>query len=302
MRLDAASGQVTWKVNIGSDLSTGPGTDGRVIAVANGKGMVFAYDSNGGKLWQESVGTEVLTEPLVAGGVVVVRTIDNRMIALDLATGKRRWTYQRGQSPLSLRTSYGMISINNEVLMTGFSGGKFGIVALANGNLIWDVTLSTPRGFSEIERLSDIAAKPSILGQQMCAVSYQGKIGCGDAKTVTMTWAKDFSSFTGIAQTQDKIFSSNDKSHIYAFKSSNGAEVWRNESLTWRDVGEPLAVGKLLFVGDGQGYLHILSQDSGDFLGRIRVDSSRIVAAPLAVAGVIVVQTRGGTLAAYRPN
>ena len=117
-----------------------------------------------------------------------------------------------------------------------------------------------------------------------------------------MTWAKDFSSFTGIAQTQDKIFSSNDKSHIYAFKSSNGAEVWRNESLTWRDVGEPLAVGKLLFVGDGQGYLHILSQDSGDFLGRIRVDSSRIVAAPLAVAGVIVVQTRGGTLAAYRPN
>ena len=117
-RVDASTGRVVWNIKVGSDLSAGPGTDGRVIAVANVKGMVFAFDMNGTKLWEESVGTEVLTEPLVGGGVVVVRTVDNRFVGLDAGTGKRRWVYQRGQSALSLRASYGMMNINNEVLLS----------------------------------------------------------------------------------------------------------------------------------------------------------------------------------------
>lgn len=301
-RVDASSGRVVWNIKVGSDLSAGPGTDGRVIAVANVKGMVFAFDMNGTKLWEESVGTEVLTEPLVGGGVVVVRTVDNRFVGLDAGTGKRRWVYQRGQSALSLRASYGMMNINNEVLMTGLSSGKFGIIALANGNLIWESLLSMPRGFSEIERLNDITAKPSLVGSRMCAVSYQGKIGCGEIKTATISWAKDFSSFTGLAQTPDKVFSANEKSNVVAFSASNGQELWRNEKLVWRDLGEPLAVGKVVVFGDSQGYVHLFSQDNGDLLGRVRVDSSSVTAAPVATGGVIVVQSKGGTLAGFRPK
>ncbi len=301
-RVDASTGRVVWNIKVGSDLSAGPGTDGRVIAVANVKGMVFAFDMNGTKLWEESVGTEVLTEPLVGGGVVVVRTVDNRFVGLDAGTGKRRWVYQRGQSALSLRASYGMMNINNEVLMTGLSSGKFGIIALANGNLIWESLLSMPRGFSEIERLNDITAKPSLVGSRMCAVSYQGKIGCGEIKTATISWAKDFSSFTGLAQTPDKVFSANEKSNVVAFSASNGQELWRNEKLVWRDLGEPLAVGKVVVFGDSQGYVHLFSQDNGDLLGRVRVDSSSVTAAPVATGGVIVVQSKGGTLAGFRPK
>lgn len=301
VRVDASSGRLVWSIKAESELSTGPGTDGRVIAVASPKGMVYAYDANGGKMWQESVGTEVLTEPLVGGGVVVVRTIDSRIIGLDAATGKRRWVYQRGQSPLSLRTSYGMLGINNEVLITGFNAGKFGMIALGSGGLIWEATLAPPRGYSEIERLSDVTAKPSLVGTRMCLVSYQGKVGCGDAKTSNITWTKDFSSFTGTVQNADRVFVANEKSSVFAFQASNGQELWRNESLVWRDLSEPLAVGKVLLYGDAEGYLHTISQDNGTFLGRVRVDSSPIVAAPVAIGGVIVVQTKGGTLAAYRP-
>jgi outer membrane protein assembly factor BamB len=300
-RVDAVNGKVVWSAKVGSDVSSGVGTDGRVVAIASPKGMVFAYDSNGGKLWQESVGSEVLSEPVVGGGVVVIRTIENRFIGLDALTGKRRWVYQRPQSALSLRTSYGMRPINNEVFLTGFSSGKFGIVALATGNLIWESSLSSPRGYSEIERLSDITAAPSLLGARMCAVSYQGKLGCGDIKSGNMAWTKDFSSYYGVAQASENVFAVNEKSYVTAFKANNGEEIWRNEKMVWRDLGEPLAVGKVLLTGDSQGYLHVLSQENGDLMARLKVDASRISAAPLAVGGVIVVQTRGGTLAAYRP-
>jgi outer membrane protein assembly factor BamB len=72
--------------------------------------------------------------------------------------------------------------------------------------------------------------------------------------------------------------------------------------MTWRDVGEPLAVGRLVVMGDKQGYLHFLEQSSGQAIARVRVDSSGVSAAPIVANGLLIIQTRGGTLSAYRPN
>jgi outer membrane protein assembly factor BamB len=300
-RIDAASGKVIWNVSAPKGLSTGPGTDGNTLVVGSLKGDIYAFDAQtGAKKWDTSVGTEVLTEPLVAAGVVVIRTIDNRFIGLEAASGKRRWVMAKNPSVLSLRASYSMSSINNEVIFTGFSGGQFGLMALSNGNTIWESLLAPPRGTSEIERLSDITSKPTLLGQRMCAVSYQGKIGCGDIKNARMAWVKDFSSFSGTTQSADAVYAVNDKSFLAAFNANQGTELWRNEKLQWRDVGEPLAVGSSVLAGDSQGYLHVFAQSNGDIVGRVRVDSTGIPTAPIATQGLVIVQTKGGTLAAYK--
>ena len=274
----------------------------RVWSVNLGKALSYSFKSilNGDDVYASSEGGEILTEPLVVAGLVVVRTIDNRFIAIDAQTGKRRWVTPKTPSLLSLRTSYSMAAINNEVIFTGFSSGQFGLINLANGSTIWESLLAPPKGTSEIERLSDIAAKPTLMGTRMCAVSYQGKVGCGDIKTAKMSWSKDFSSFSGTTQSPDAVFVVNDKSYVVAFDAIRGDELWRNEKLVWRDVGEPLAVGKYILAGDSQGYLHLFSQDKGDELGRVRVDSSGITAGPIATQSSVIVQTKGGTLAAYR--
>jgi outer membrane protein assembly factor BamB len=300
-RVDAGSGKVIWSISAPKGLSTGPGTDGNILVVGSLKGDVHAFDAQtGAKKWDTTVGTEVLTEPLVAAGVVVIRTIDNRFIGLEVSSGKRRWVTSKNPSVLSLRTSYSMSSINNEVIFTGFSSGQFGLLALSNGSTIWESLLAPPRGTSEIERLSDITAKPSLLGPRMCAVSYQGKIGCGDIKNARMAWVKDFSSFSGTTQSADAVYAVNDKSFLAAFNANQGTELWRNEKLQWRDVGEPLAVGSSILAGDSQGYLHLFDQSNGDIVGRVRVDSTGISAAPIATQGLVIVQTKGGTLAAFK--
>jgi outer membrane protein assembly factor BamB len=299
--VDYLTGKLIWSATSAKGASTGPGTDGRLLAIGSLKGDIFAYDAQTGKaLWDTTVGTQVLTEPLVAAGLVVIRTIDNRFIALDASSGKRVWVTTKNPSILSLRTPYSMLPINNEVLFTGFSNGQFGLLALPSGATIWESLLAPPKGTSEIERLSDIVARPSLYSSRMCLVSYQGKIGCGDIKNAKVSWVKDFSSYSGTTQSQDAVFAVNDRSFVAGFDAQTGDELWRNEKLLWRDVGEPLAVGKIVLAGDGQGYLHVFSQVNGDLISRERVDSSKISAAPIAVAGTIIVQTRGGTLAAYK--
>lgn len=301
-KIDLRTGNKLWEVSVPDRLSIGPGSDGRTTAVVTTKGTVYAYDDTGKPIWNFSVGSEVLSEPVVAGGVVIIRTLDSRFVGLDAQTGVRKWTYQRQQAALSLRVGYGMLAIGNEVIVTGFSGGRFGMIAIANGGLVWETPVSFPKGFSEIERLNDVTAKPSMEGEIICAVSYQGRVGCAQARTGSLLWFKDYSSFTGTAQSPSLVFSSNEKSYVTAFAVKDGSQVWENTKLLFRDVGEPTAVGKVLLVGDAQGYVHALSQENGEMLARIRHDSSPITAAPIAVNGLILIQSQGGKLAAYSPK
>jgi len=301
-KVEVLTGKKVWEVKAPTDISSGPGSDGNVVVVGSTKGVVYAFDSDGQKIWEEKVGSEVLTEPLVLGGVAVIRTIDNRFVALDAKTGKRRWSYVRPQTALALRTSFAMVPIASDAFITGFSGGKIGVMGLASGGVLWEASLAYPKGFSEIERMTDVSARPTLLGRRLCAVAFQGRIACGDINSGTFTWSKAFSSHTGTAQSQDLVFAADEKSHVVAYKAADGIEVWRNETMTWRDVGEPLAVGKVVVMGDKQGYLHFLEQTTGTALARVRVDSSALDAAPIVASGLLIVQTRGGSLSAYRPN
>ena len=301
-KIDVLTGKVMWEVKAPVELSSGPGSDGSVVVVGTAKGSVYAYDANGQKIWEEKVGGEVLTEPLVLSGVAVIRTIDNRFLGLEAKTGKRLWSYVRPQSALALRTSFAMMPIASDALITGFSGGKIGILGINSGNLLWEASLAFPKGFSEIERMTEVAAKPTLVGKRLCAVAFQGRIACGEVGAPNFVWSKEFSSFTGTAQNQDFVYAADEKSHVVAYRAADGVEVWRNETMTWRDVGEPLVVGAWVVMGDSQGYLHVLDQAGGKEVSRVRVDSSAIGAAPIVASGLLIVQTRGGTLAAYRPN
>ena len=301
-KLNIQNGRVVWEVSVPEKLSIGPGSDGKTTVVISTEGNVYAYDEAGKNIWKTPIGSEVLSDPIVAAGVVVIRTLDNRFIGLDAANGKRRWIYQRQQAPLSLRVGYGMLQIGNDAIVTGFASGRFGAMALSNGGLIWESAVSFPKGFSEIERLNDVTSRPSLEEGRLCVVSYQGKIGCAELRTGNLVWSKDFSSYTGTTQSLEFVFAADEKSHVTAYRASDGVQVWQNTQLTWRDVGEPLAVGRVVMMGDKQGYVHLLNQNSGEMISRIRHDSTPVSAAPIAASGVIIIASQGGKIAAYRPR
>ena len=90
MAIDGNSGRTLWKARTDIDLTSGPGTDGSVTAVAGEKGAIYAFDASGKQLWKKQVNGEVLSAPLVGNGLVVVRTTDTRVLGLDAQTGERR--------------------------------------------------------------------------------------------------------------------------------------------------------------------------------------------------------------------
>ena len=301
MALDATSGRTLWKVDTDVDLTTGPGSDGNVTAVAGEKGVVFAFDTSGKQLWKKQINGEILSSPLVGHDLVVVRTTDTRVLGLDAQTGERRWIYQRAQTPLNLRAAMGMVFAGDGIVM-GFPGGKLGVLAPSNGVLRWESTVSYPKGVSEIERLNDVTGLPMINGRQVCATTFQGRIACLELSNGQPQWGKDFSSPVGPAQDDVSLFAANENSVVYAFDRQNGNERWRNEQLRNRPLGMPLALGRSVVFGDFEGYLHFLSREDGKFVARVRAGSSPITAAPVVAGQTLVVQTRGGDVYGYIPE
>ncbi len=53
-------------------------------------------------------------------------------------------------------------------------------------------------------------------------------------------------------------------------------------------------------VGDYAGYIHLLSQVDGRFVGRTKVDGDGVRVRPLVVGDMLYVYGNGGKLVAYR--
>lgn len=297
VRINPASGQEVWRIKAPTSLTAGVGSDGSTVAVAGEKGVIYAFDADGKQLWKAQASSEVLSSPAVGGGVVVVRSVDNRITAFDGQTGARRWTVQRTAPTLTLRNAPGIATVG-PLAIVALPGGKLLGLALATGAQAWEVTVADPRGATELERVADTSGMPAVLGRDVCAASYQGKVSCFDLSNGQPRWAKDLSSAVGVALDERYVFGADEHGVVNAFARESGASMWRNDKLKNRKLSAPVSIGRAVAVGDYQGYLHFLSREDGSFLARVSTDGSQVIGTPVVAAGKAVFQTRSGQIVA----
>jgi outer membrane protein assembly factor BamB len=298
-RLDGGSGKQLWRINAGERLTGGVGADGKLVAVGSGKGEVLAFDANGTALWKTQVSSEVLAAPQVADDVIVVRSVDNRIFGLDATDGKRKWYYQRSSPALTVRSPAG-ITISRGVVYAGFAGGKLVAINLSNGAVRWEATVALPRGTTELERVTDVIGLPVVTEREVCAVAYQGRIGCFELANGQSVWGREMSSTSGLSLDARYVFVSDDKGAVHALDRIGGSSVWKQEKLRLRNLSAPLALGREIVVADIQGYVHLLARDSGAFVGRVATDGSPVSTNPVMLPnGGFLIQTRNGGLYAF---
>jgi outer membrane protein assembly factor BamB len=294
-RLDAASGAQVWRIQTGQTLTGGVGSDGKLVVVGTGKGLVLAYDADGKPAWTALVSSEVMAPPAVADGLVVVRAGDNRIFGLEAATGKRRWVAQRASPTLVARSSAGAV-IAGASVYAGFAAGKLAAISAQNGATRWEATVSTPRGATELERISDVTSPPVVASGMVCAVAFQGRLSCFEEGNGNQVWSRDVSSTAGIAVDVRYVFVSDDKGAVHAFDRATGASVWKQDKLAYRQLSAPVSQGRFVAVADVQGYIHFLNREDGALAARIATDGSAISAEMKAVDRMLLAQTRSGGL------
>jgi outer membrane protein assembly factor BamB len=291
---DAASGGEAARFDAGQRVSGGVGAENGLVLLGTSKGEVLAFERTGKPLWKAQLSGEVLAPPQAREGTVVARAGGGRIYGLDAKTGKQKWVYQRTTPALSVRTHAGVV-VDRGGVFAGFPGGRLVGIALSNGNVGWEAVVSLPRGTTELERVADITSPPLLDGGRVCAVAYQGRLGCFDATRGSLIWARDVSSIAGIASDERYLYVTDDKNAVLALDKTTGASIWRQDKLVGRSVSAPLPVGRYVAVGDVEGYVHLISREDGAFAARIATDGSAIGAPPMALdRSTFLVQTRNG--------
>lgn len=294
-RLDRGTGKQVWRIESGISVSGGVGSGEGLALIGSDKGEVLAYNEDGKLRWKSRVSSEVLSAPQAAEGVVIVRSGDGRIAGLNAADGKRIWLYERSTPALVVRSHAG-VTLQRNLAFVGFAGGKLVVLNIRDGAVLWETSVSQPRGNTELERISDITSNPVADDEQICAIAFQGRVACYDVAQGSPLWNRDISSDKGMVLLRKYLYLSDTNGSVMALDKASGATIWKNEQLFMRDATAPYALGNYVAVGDYEGYLHGLSREDGAFAARIKLDGSGIQAAPIGLDDGLLVQTRGGEL------
>lgn len=317
--LDAATGKQIWVASAISVEATGnklffwrqktvetgltgsPGVGNGLVVVGGRNGEVVAFNaSNGEKRWSAKVSSEVLSTPLVLPTRVIVRSNDGRVFAFDPADGTRKWVFDRGLPTLSVRGNSSPIG-GNGLTYIGYDDGTLVALRDEDGLRVWEQVIAEPDGRTELDRMADIDGEVVLDGDQIYVVSYHDKVVALAANSGQQLWTHDLGSYAGLAVTADRVLASDKSGDVWALDRATGNSLWKQNLLEYRQLTSPVVQGEYAVVGDLEGYLHWLKIDTGDVVGRARVESAALRGTPqVSAEGVLYAVSNEGKLVAYK--
>lgn len=301
VRINLQNGSETWRADAGRKLAAGVGAGSGLVLVGGLKGELIALDAaSGAKRWEVNLGSVVVAPPAVSGDLVLARTGNGHVHGLNTADGSRKWLYTRRLPALALQ-GVSALAVKDGLAYVGFPGGKMSAIQLTNGLQVWEVSVSMPRGATELERVNDVVGKPALDEQRVCAVTYQGRVACFDRIKGNLLWSRDTSSDAGLSMDGQYVYVADDKDAVTAYDKESGRAAWRQDKLANRQLTSPLTFGKYVVVADVEGYVHVMSSEDGSFVARAQGDGLTR-AAPIDIGPGFAVQSAKGGVVAFKLN
>ena len=297
--LNPENGRKIWRVELDLPLSAGPGVGEDYVVVAGGDGELVCLAANDGReIWRVNMDAESLARPLIKNGSIVIQTIDGKLQVYSVFDGSQQWSIMQETPRLTLRGTSSPVIVGTTVV-AGFDNGRLVGTNLSTGVTQWEAMLSPPSGRSDLDRLADVDGTLAVVGQDIYAAGYHGRLAAVASESGQILWARDISTHVGVGVDFANVYSLDETGELIALLRRNGSEVWRQDALLRREPTSPVAFDNAVAIGDFEGYVHLFSNVDGRPVARIRVGKGLLSAAPVVIGNRLYVQSESGTLAAY---
>jgi outer membrane protein assembly factor BamB len=313
---DLASGKRLWSRKLKAPLAGGPAAGAGLVVVGSSKGEVIALsEADGSPIWRIRINAEILSPAAIDQSLVVVRGVDGRLHGLSTKDGSEIWLAEQQVPRLSLRGTSAPVLVG-DLAIAGFDNGRVAAVSRGNGTTAWDTAVGQSHGSTELARLIDVDAPVVADGDDLFAVAYQGRVARLARETGQVIWARDLSSYRGLAVDDNAIYVSTADGELVRLDRQNGTEQWTQKALSRRQLTAPVIYRGRLVVADAGGVLHWVDRATGDFVARAQLGSSvgrgtvvtskgiaykkRVSSTPIVAGGMLLVFSDNGVLSAYR--
>lgn len=298
--LDLQTGALIWHYDSDLLLSGGPGAGDGLVVVGDLEGNVVAMDAaTGAEKWKAKVTNEVIAAPVIGQGMVLVKSNDGRVTAFDAASGERRWFWNHDLPSLTVRGNDAVV-LGPGLVFVGNDDGTVSSLSIADGQPLWTQAVTQPDGRTELDRMADVDGTPVLDGTTLFATSYKKQTIAIDAPSGRALWTHDNGGEGRVGVAADRLVVSDPAGNVWGLDKSAGSAIWQQSALARRNLTSAAVQGDYAVVGDFDGYLHWLRLENGDLAARTRAGGDALRASPVVADGVLVVQSIGGEVSAYR--
>jgi len=265
-------GGLIWSKSFGTTFSAGPIVYGDVVLVGSKKAEVMSVSlETGDTIWKQTVSSEVLAPPQKSGNMIVVQTNDEKMFGLNAETGNKVWVYDRNVPLLTLRGNSTPVIANDQVF-AAFASGKVIALALSDGKLVWESTVSLPKGRTELERLIDVDGPVVYENGVLYVSAYRGRVAAIDASSGRIMWTREMSSHLGVTVSGSYVYLTDSQGRVWSLNRESGATLWMQDKLAELANTLPAVQGDRVIVGDVTGEVYWLDKNDGRLMGHLAHD------------------------------
>ncbi len=239
--LNAASGDLQWKISLGNKIISTPSVYGERIYAGTMGGNIFSIGAAGGKIhWKKKIGSAIWAGLKTGDDYIIAASVDGRLVRLN-HDGEIAWKIEPGgeiySTPLCVE--------RKDLLIIGTNRNLISAVSLSEGSLLWQYSVS-----SEVRSVPSTDGERIIIGTddgKVYALSLEGRMlwmqGLGQAVRSKPLVSKDRVFITGY----------NSKLNTIDTMSGNVVDTYQTES---RIYSSPLKVGERIFFGTNGGFFH----------------------------------------------
>ncbi len=310
--LDGASGARIWRTDImprskrdHEAWGGGLAFEGGKIYASSGFREVVELDAATGAIgWRTRTEAPIHAAPTVFAGRVYVADVNDELMALDTATGAQAWTYQALTEPARILAASSPAA-DNETVVASFASGELVAVRAANGNELWNASLSRANRTNALSEIRDIAGRPVIYKNDVYAVSHSDVFAAVDLRTGTARWTLPVSAITSPWPAGDVVFVIDDKGQVICASRESGGVYWIHDLNAGRKKKQraywssPLMASSHLVIVSSKGEAVALDPKTGATLRTLRLGADALIG-PIAVNGTIYVVTESAQLIAIR--
>ncbi len=304
---DVATGAVRWTAELGGPVTSSPAVTGDTVLVVAADGRLQALDlATGTAKWATAAGPRVPyvqnagdprswdfydSSPVISGDTAIYGGGDGKVHAVDIATGRERWSFATGGAVRATPAVAGGL-----VAAGGMDGVLYALDA-STGALRWKFDTE---GNSYFPR-GEVQSSPAIADGTVVFGARDGFLYAVDAATGTEKWRSDHKGswvITSPAVTGDVVIAgSSDGELVQAVDLATGTERWRYDTRA-RVFSSPAVAGGLAYVGTWDGTLLGIDLRTGSVKASTLAESA-IMSSPVLAGGRLFVGSDDGCLYAF---
>jgi outer membrane protein assembly factor BamB len=309
---DAATGAQIWRTNImpkskrdheawGGGLAF---ADGKII-VTSGFREVAALDAGSGRLvWRTATEAPMHAAPTVSGGRVFAEDVNDELFAFDEGSGAQLWTYQALAEPARIIAATSP-AVENETLVSSFASGEVVALRAANGNELWNASLSRANRTNALSEIRDIPGRPVIYKSDVYAVSHSDVFAAVDLRTGQVRWTLPVSAITTPWAAGDVVYVIDDIGQVICVSRESGQVYWihdlnagakKKQRAFW---STPILASNRLVTVSSKGEAVALNPKTGAVDRTLRLGADAMMG-PIAVNGTLYVVSESAQLIAIR--